>query len=396
MELNSQLDLKLIPTELKLLLDFIKCNNEKKLCIDVSEYQKIDWDFFLKLAVHHRIYPLIYSSVRNFTNTDLIPSYVIQTITKLYKRNTFQMLYLCSEMEYINNLCSENQIRVLFLKGPILANDLYEDLSLRTSVDLDILISFADLAKMENLIIKSGYVKDDYIETVLNDWKWRHHHITFNHPEKGIKLEIHWRLNPGPGVEPTFNELWSRKKISTITSSPSYLLGHEDLFLFLVTHGSRHGWSRLRWLIDIDRITKQIPDWCKIYRQLKKFHYLNVGGQSLVLAEQLLNTPTNNEWIKKMMKGNRARHLAQQAVFYFEKMVNLHTDPVPEDVSNYHKRHLFSLMSNYQKLFFILSFFYPYPDDAKTLPLPKILHFLYFPLRPVLWAWRKTKSHALP
>ena len=52
-------------------------------------------------------------------------------------------------------------------------------------------------------------------------------------------------------------------------------------------------------------------------------------------------------------------------------MVNLHTDPVPEDVAKYHKRHLFSLMSNQQKIFFILSFLYPFPTDAETLPLPK-------------------------
>ena len=35
-----------------------------------------------------------------------------------------------------------------------------------------------------------------------------------------------------------------------------YILGREDLFLFLVSHGARHGWSRLRWLIDIHQIVK--------------------------------------------------------------------------------------------------------------------------------------------
>ena len=58
----------------------------------------------------------------------------------------------------------------------------------------------------------------------------------------------------------------------------------------------------------------------------------------------------------------------------------------------YHKRHLFSLMSNQQKFLFIMSFLYPYPEDAEILPLPKYLHFLYFPLRPFLWAWRKSKE----
>lgn len=43
-----------------------------------------------------------------------------------------------------------------------------------------------------------------------------------------------------------------------------------------------------------------------------------------------------------------------------------------------------------------MSYLYPYPIDAKILQLPKTLHFLYFPLRPLLCFWRKTRKHALP
>ena len=51
---------------------------------------------------------------------------------------------------------------------------------------------------------------------------------------KKNKLEIHWRLNPGPGKEPNFSELWERKRISILTKNYLYFLGREDLFLFLV------------------------------------------------------------------------------------------------------------------------------------------------------------------
>ena len=82
--------------------------------------------------------------------------------------------------------------------------------------------------------------------------------------KKEVKLEVHWRLNPGPAKEPTFNELWERKRISILlTDSPVYFLGREDLFLFLVTHGARHGWSRLRWLVDIHQIVNKIINWIK-------------------------------------------------------------------------------------------------------------------------------------
>ena len=93
-------------------------------------------------------------------------------------------------------------------------------------------------------------MKDEYIQTVLNDWKWRHHHITFFHPEKKIKLEIHWRLNPGPGKEMKFVELWRRKRKSTLVSNPVYVLGKEDLFIFLL-----FSWGT-SWMVKITLVSR--------------------------------------------------------------------------------------------------------------------------------------------
>lgn len=389
-----ELDLYHVPKELKLQFEIMKRENSEDLQeIDKDWFTNIDWNKFLELAMHHRTYSLIYSKITE-VEEKLIPTRVIQALRQYFKINTFQMLHLSGEMEQLTKLLSDNGIRSLFLKGPVLAADLYGDISLRTSSDLDVLIPIKDLDKVEELLLKLGYEKDDYILTVLNDWKWRHHHLTYFHPQKKIKLEIHWRLNPGPAKEPHFNELWGRKRKSSLTSYPVYYLGREDLFLFLVSHGARHGWSRLRWLVDIHQIVKQQLDWPKLIKVLKKYHYLHVGGQALILASELLDTSLMKE-MRPLLSGKRPASLAQEAIFYLEEMVNLHTDPVPEDVAKYHKYHLFSLMSHQQKLFFIMSFLHPYPEDAEALPLPKYLHFLYFPLRPFLWVWRKTRKQVL-
>ncbi|MDQ0198796.1 nucleotidyltransferase domain-containing protein [Neobacillus ginsengisoli] len=394
METNFSLNITQIPKELKLIIEILTIKNDETSHPHLNEWFKdTDWDLFIELAIHHRVFPLLSRKFKTINST-LIPPHVIQTINQTNLMNTLNMLHFSGEMEQVCKLFAGNKINLLNLKGPVLGVDLYGDVSLRSSGDLDFLISINDLDKADQLLKSHGYEKDDYIQTVLNDWKWRHHHVTYFHPKKEIKLEIHWRLNPGPGKEPSFNELWERKRVSSLTSYPVYYLGREDLFLFLVSHGARHGWSRLRWLLDINQIVGQRIDWVTLSRLLKKYQYLHVGGQALVLASQLLSTPMTQE-MKKLFKGNHTKRLAQEAIYYLERMVNLHNDPVPDDVASYHKRHLYSLMSKKQKLFFILSFLYPYPEDAKTLPLPERLHFLYFLLRPFLWAWRKTKHHAL-
>ncbi|WP_338449853.1 nucleotidyltransferase family protein [Niallia oryzisoli] len=388
------LNLDKVPRELKLQLEIMNCKTVDDLKgMEKEWFADIDWDKFLELAMHHRVYSVVYQKIKQM-DPILIPEDVRNKLQQKYKINTFQMLALSGEMEQVSRLFLENGIRTIFLKGPVIAYDLYGDISLRTSSDLDFLIPLHDLDLAEDLLIKLGYVKDDYFSKVLNDWKWRHHHITFFHPQRKVKLEVHWRLNPGPSQEPAFHDLWERKRVSSLTSSPVYFLGKEDLFLYLVTHGARHGWSRLRWLVDIHQIVQQELDWSKLYQLLMKYQYPHVGGQALILASQLLKTPIVAE-TNQLLSVNQSERLAQAAIFYLEEMVNLHTDPVPENVAMYHKRHLFSLMSKRQRFFFIMSFLYPYPEDTEVLPLPKNLQFLYFPLRPFLWAWRKSIKRAL-
>jgi hypothetical protein len=394
MNKEYELNLANVPEELLFLLEIINKEQVEELSDYIKEKGKtIDWKLFLELAYHHRLFPLLTTKLTKIDN-HLIPPYIVQAISQTYKENTFHMLFLASVMEEIYKLFTDNRINVVVLKGPILALDLYGDVSLRTSSDLDMLIPIDELEKAEKLLLNLGYVKDDYIRTILNDWKWRHHHITFIHPKTKVKIEIHWRFNPGPAKEPSFAELWERRGTSFLTENPIHILGKEDLFLFLVTHGARHGWSRLRWLMDIHQLTMKKLDWSVVINRLRKYGYLHVGGQAIILTAGIFQTPLVKE-MESLVSKKIAHTLAQQAIFYLEGMVNLHTDPVPEHIALYHKQHLFSLLSIRQRLIFISSFLYPYPEDAVVLPLPKSLHFLYFPLRPLLWAWRKAKKVSL-
>ncbi|EEK77890.1 nucleotidyltransferase domain-containing protein [Bacillus cereus] len=391
---SYELDLNNINKELQLQLEIIRRKNIFELKeMGKDLFEDIDWDTFLALAIHHRVYAYIYPKLK-LLSSEYVPSHVTQILQKYYKMNTFQMLYLSGEIERIGKLFHENNIRLLFLKGPVLAVDLYKDISFRTSSDIDLIVSLSDLQKVEQILVNDGYIKDDYFSTVLNDWKWRHHHMSYFHPKKRIKLEVHWRLNPGPSQEPTFDELWERRRISSLTQFPVYGLGREDLFLSLVSHGARHGWSRLRWLIDIQQILEQPFDWRRLTRLLKRYQLLHIGGQAVILTSNLLKT-TQVKDMKFLLKNSRSIKLAQEALFYMENMVELHADMVPEDVAKYHKKHLFSLMTYRQRVLFITSFLYPYPEDVALLPLPKRLYFLYFPLRPILWAWRKKSNRLL-
>ena len=128
MDIKINLDLTHVPVELKIILDILKVTDNEEIHINKEE---INWNLFIEQALHHRIYPLLFSKLKK--NTNLVPTEIFQVLQNYYKRNTFQMLHLSAEMKTVSELFTENQIRVLFLKGPVLGLDLYGDISLRTS-----------------------------------------------------------------------------------------------------------------------------------------------------------------------------------------------------------------------------------------------------------------------
>lgn len=373
---HSKLDLTVLSKELKLLIQLVKSKNELK---DIDQLQNIDWRLFLDLVHHHRCQPIIYLKLKDMPQT-IVPLEIIQALQQTYTKNTFKMLQLSGEMEQISKLFAENEVKTLFLKGPALAHHLYGDISLRTSKDLDVLVRETDLDKVDALLLASGYVKDG-APSLLNGTKRKTHHIEYVHSQKKIQIEIHWRLHNPPVKEPSFDELWQRKSRSALTSSPVFFLGEEDLFLHLVVHGARHGWFRLRWLVDMDKVFQKKLDYQQVKVLMKKLGYAHLVGQAMILSSQLLNTPVNKE-LKATTEGSRPTKLAEKAYVYI-----CDSKEITSIIS-----YLLSLKSPVQKVGYLMTVAYPSYKDAKLLPLPKPLHFLYFLLRPFLWMGRKVKK----
>ncbi|PWV93804.1 putative nucleotidyltransferase-like protein [Paenibacillus cellulosilyticus] len=382
-----------LPIELQLLLSIISDET-----VHTEDYirnlieQSIDWDTFVLLAYQHRVYPVVASRIKSSYET-LFPIEVNKQLSQMYIRNTFQMLKLTAEMEKLCRELETQHIRSLVLKGPVLAEALYGDFSLRTSKDVDLLVSKDDLALAEKVILQQGYKPDKETLQVLNSLFVKDHHIGYTHPETGVQVELHWRMSPDTYKEPAFSELWERRRSTVKTNYPVHYLGHEDLFVYLVLHGARHGWFRLRWLADVDRMIREGLNWDAVFDGFQYQDSMHVSEQTLLLSELLFNSPSV-EHPKRLHYefDNRALELAQEALKMITELVNFKETQSADEANAYFERYNMLLMSPQQKWKQMLSTLYPSSQDAQLLPLPKWLHFMYFPLRPFLWAWRKKKQ----
>lgn len=379
-----ELDLSDVSKELSFLLFILREDllDEGILKLYISD---LDWALFVKLVMHHRVYPLVYVKFKGL-NTSLIPANVMETLYHQYQTNTMKMLHLSREMNHICKALTNSGIRTLLLKGPVLAIQLYGNLAHRTSKDLDILVHADDVEKAEEILVQLGYeMKDPYI---LNNWKKKSHHLSFEHREHLAQIEIHWRLNPHFSKSYSFDKLWEHRNDVTISNQTFHYLGNEDLLCYLTDHGARHGWFRLRWLMDIERLLPTISS------GNMKIHFDQYGGQqyvgqAFILLSNLFLTKIPHD-LELLTINSKSQRLAEMALYYIKRIVKL--NPVPEkSVAWHYNRYLFMLMSAKQKIAYMLNKLLPSTLDALTLPLPKSLHFLYFPLRPFLWFLRRMK-----
>lgn len=86
-----------------------------------------------------------------------VPQAVMESLKQQYTMNTFRMLQLTAEMEQVCGAFREHGIRTITLKGPAMAHDLYGDVSMRTSKDLDILIPVQDVEAAGRILQGLGY-----------------------------------------------------------------------------------------------------------------------------------------------------------------------------------------------------------------------------------------------
>ena len=387
--MDNTIDLTQLPKEVLLILEIFKEKEKRKKVESIDSLSKdVDWQLFLDYAIHHRVYPMLYKQLKQLKDSLNIPLYVIQSLEGLYKRNTFDMLQLSAEMNEIGKLFADQGINTLFLKGPVLAHDLFGDISYRTSKDLDVLIPIDQLDKAQNILKDLGYEKESR-EHIFNEWKWKYNDISFYHDEKQIEVELHYRLNNWPEIVPSFNELWSRRRISTLTQDPCYFLSQEDLFYYLVSHGAKHGWSRLRWLMDIKQFMNQPINWQVLYQLFKKYKNVHLGGQALILVSQLYELNITEEM--KPFLTKRSGKIANRTLFFIERMEIFHDSSWPKESVKYFRKYYASIKPISQRILINLGRLHPCAKDVQTLPLPKFLYFLYFPLRPILLLKRTGK-----
>lgn len=367
----------------------------------------VDWPVFAALVERHRLIPTVYRNLSSYA-AGLVPEAVLAGYKEKARLNQQRILQILVELGRIGQSFAAEEIKLCTLKGPLLAQRLFNDVSLRTSRDLDLLVQPAALMQADALLLTYGCQRSlpaapltpRQWQVYQQDW---YHNIYFL-PGPNLYVELHWALASPQLVAPQLvQQIFSRARPCRLSGSNIYTLADQDLSFYLVVHGSKDNWARLKWLVDFAVWMRGAADqdWHALIAGIETAGLQRSLAQGVLLANWLFAPPVPGPAAELVASEPSAQGLAEYAL----KAI-LDASYTGTEVGQFQRfkniLYLTKLKPSLRYKWAVFSKAWVIPHDWQELPLPDALFPLYWLLRPFLWLRRyhlrlarSSRSHPL-
>lgn len=366
--------------ELLLLLARGSCTPEIQAQAGLLLGQKLAWPHILRQAWTHEVFPLLYRNLRTIDFPG-VPTVVRAELETACRMNALWNALLVRELVQVLRWLGEAGVPVMPLKGVALAASLYDDITLRVCVDIDILVPHPRVAQAFHLLLARGYhakfteqffadllLASDIEYALVRQDRWC-----------SYLLELHWGMLWGPRWDGSAAEdLWTAARPHVCFGVPAYALSPEWEILFLATHAARHHWQGLKWLVDIHEVCCQRQiDWAHVRETAERLGWEEVVRLTLSACHTLFATPLPAQFpVRELPPWLRLFPHAPASWTWQDAFFPLHL-----------------LKRRSDRLRYALgALLVPTLTERQCLRLPFPLLFLYYPLRPLRagckWGWR--------
>ncbi|MEN6553276.1 MAG: nucleotidyltransferase family protein [Methanobacterium sp.] len=340
----------------------------------------LNWNYLLKIASKHGLKPLLYWHLSRIYS-DRIPFEFINNLKEFLKNNANKNLFFLKEIVEVVKLLNEHAIESVPYKGPILAQEVYGNLSMRQFGDLDLFVKKDDVPKAKEILISKGYKPEFSLDSVQEqNYINSQRELKFSHELKGISLELHWKfsgifLNLPSNAEKIFLNDLNSLNIGGV-SIPE--ISPENLILILSIHNASHQWSRLAWLVDIViLVNKKEIDWALVLSIAEQLSIQRILFINLYLCQVLLNIELDDK-VSRFLKNESMEKASNMFAARFF---------VPESENSLIENMQISLNIRENKKDGVKDclsgIFYPSFYELNHLTLPSHLFFLYYIYRPL-------------
>jgi hypothetical protein len=378
-----------------------------KAAIDPEKYplvgrwmtKRIDWIGFDALAERHRVTPIVWGVLKSDLSAAGVPHAYLSSAEVRARQNAMRNLQSASTLIGLTNHLRRQGIRVMVLKGVGLAMQTYARWEKRHAGDIDLFVHQQDLIKAASLLIAAGFRKigPDFEPGsakfgILDGTRC---HMEFVDPDRRIRIELHWRLARDHGSFPlSFEAAWRQRCSVKLAGSSIQTLSLPHAMLFGCYHGAVHGWHRLFWLYDmalgINRFSDK--DWHTWIPSVRRMGLERPVAAALELLRIFFEVPLPSR-VRQMIDASgslgKALRNAAKLMFAFDSGPYKFFSPP----NFYRLQHDWIMRKGIkERMAFVGGKIAPSLGDVTAVPLPEAVAFLYYPLKPMIWLYRKTIS----
>jgi hypothetical protein len=220
-----------------------------------------DWEELVILATHNASLPFVYKHLFALKPKSL-PEAILSDMRLMTMAQTFSALKLTAGMTAFHRDCiAPVGACHAYMKGPALAHRFYRDPAMRSCVDVDILVAERDYAKVARLAHAQGYrfVLDPDAGTFIEheqdlSFAIRHSDVISLFSKDNVHIELHRYIEKSTPIFPVariLNETHSMQ----VGDQTVQTLSTAWHFVYITYHHSRHFWSRLHWVADVDALS---------------------------------------------------------------------------------------------------------------------------------------------
>lgn len=280
-----------------------------------------DWGSFPALSGKHEVSTLVY---KNLTKLNNVPADIIGKFRNSYYDVLSKNIINISEHDMIIEALKGRGIDVISLKGPMASEEIFGDIGLYPSGDIDILVRVHEIDRVKDFLESDGYRLLDTGFVDHRDFFIRElYHVSFSN-ERYV-IEPHWNLFFRYFTAPP-DFWWEESTVNSCGGKSYRFLSPEKNILYNSFRLFSKGFSRLRFLVMVAELIRhycQEIEWERMFYYARRYKFEKTLRTVLKMTAVLLGAPVPAPYAK--IKGIRTRLLYKLA----SKMVLSGTDPHP-------------------------------------------------------------------
>ncbi len=273
-----------------------------------------NWNNLLLAAKNNGVVAFLHHSLQE--HKKLVPNDVWTAVETMFDTGKEKNEKHFQHLREAVNHCAGAGLEIIPYKGPSLSV-MYPDTTLRTFLDLDVIIHEDDVRRSIDIFRQIGYSpKFENTPRNIAHLMVHDHALEFVDTVNSVEMDVHWRLAKSYyKVDLDMKRMWERSEMKNAFGTRVRQLHPEDLFLsILVHHGMRNYFKKMRHICDFHALVNSHPglDWNRIHLETRKLNLSKCLYVGLRLCEQLLGTTVPPEIASSLNKEKSVNPICQR------------------------------------------------------------------------------------